>query len=51
MDINGKHIISQQQTFLDALKRINEIKTEPLVLFAVDEQCVVLLLMVIYAGL
>lgn len=38
MDINGKHIISQQQTFLDALKRINEIKTEPLVLFAVDEQ-------------
>ena len=53
MDINGKHIISQQQTFLDALKRINEIKTEPLVLFAVDEQgsMCVLLLMVIYAGL
>lgn len=35
---NSKHIISRQQTLLDALKRINEIKTEPLVLFVVDEQ-------------
>lgn len=38
MDINNVHIISQQQTFLDALIRINDIKAEPLVLFAVDEQ-------------
>lgn len=30
------HIISQEQTLLDALKRINEIKSEPLVLFVVD---------------
>lgn len=38
MDIDCIHIISQQQTLLDALKRINKIKSEPLVLFAVDEQ-------------
>lgn len=38
MDSNNVHIISQQQTLLDALKRINDIKNAPLVLFAVDEQ-------------
>lgn len=38
MNANGTHIISRQQTFLDALKRINDIKTGPLVLFAIDEQ-------------
>ncbi|WP_294620133.1 nucleotidyltransferase family protein [uncultured Bacteroides sp.] len=32
------HIISQQRTLLDALKRINDIRTAPLVLFVVDEQ-------------
>lgn len=31
------HIISQKETLLDALKRINDIKSEPLVLFAVDD--------------
>lgn len=38
MNADSIHIISQQQTLLDALKRINDIRTEPLVLFAVDEQ-------------
>lgn len=34
--MNSIHIISQEQTLLDALCRINEIKSEPLVLFAID---------------
>lgn len=38
MNLNDNHIIFQQQTLLDALKRINDIKNGPLVLFAVDEQ-------------
>lgn len=35
--MNDIHIISQTQTLLDALKRINEIKSDPLVLFVVDD--------------
>ena len=35
--MNNIHIISQNNTLLDALKRINSITNEPLVLFAIDE--------------
>lgn len=35
--MDSRHIISQKETLLDALKRINDIKTAPLVLFAVDD--------------
>lgn len=35
--MDSKHIISQKESLLDALKRINDIKAEPLVLFAVDD--------------
>lgn len=38
MNLNSRHIIFQQQTFLDALKRINDIKSDPLVLFVIDDQ-------------
>ena len=36
--MNGEHIILQECTMLEALGKINAIKNEPLVLFAVDEQ-------------
>lgn len=35
--MNDIHIISQTETLLGALKRINELKSEPLVLLVVDE--------------
>lgn len=35
--MNDIHIISQDNTLLDALKRINSITNEPLVLFAIDD--------------
>ena len=39
--MDDRHIILQKETLLDALKRINDIKTEPLVLFAVDDKGIV----------
>lgn len=35
--MDSRHIISQKKSLLDALKRINDIKADPLVLFAVDD--------------
>lgn len=35
--MNSVHIISQSLPIIDAIRRINEINDEPLVLFAVDE--------------
>lgn len=34
--MNAMHIISQDKTLIDALKVINNIREEPLVLFVVD---------------
>lgn len=36
--MNDIHIISQERTLIDALKAINSIKTEPLVLFVIDSK-------------
>lgn len=36
MIVDNLHVIYQDETLLDALKRINSIKSDPLVLFAVD---------------